>query len=68
MDGSRILHEVLNEETEGNFIIPNCRNIPMYNYNPNYDNVGEWKTYHSRSYYRNKKKVQYTKRQRKALV
>ena len=67
-DGSRILQEVLNDDTEEHFIVPNARNLPRYKYNPDHDNAGEWKTYHSKNYYRMKKKSQYTKRQRKAIV
>ena len=67
-EGSRILQEVLNETSDETYIVPNVRNIPRYNYNPDHDDSGVWKTYHSRSWYRNKKKNAISrKRQRKAV-
>lgn len=67
-DGSRILQEVLREESSETFIVPNIRHVPRYNYNPDHDDSGIWKTYHSRSWYRNKKKNGASKkRQRKAV-
>jgi hypothetical protein len=41
------------------FIIANPRHVPVFKYNPEVDNSGEWLVYHSKGYLRKKRKMRF---------
>jgi len=43
------------------FIIANPRHVPVYRYNEEIDNLGEWVVYHSKGYLRKKRKMRFKK-------
>jgi hypothetical protein len=49
------------------FIIANRRHVPVFKYDENVDNSGKWIIYHSRSYLRNKRKMQFKKNMEREL-
>jgi hypothetical protein len=49
------------------FIIANPRHIPVYKYNEEIDNLGEWVVYHSKGYLRKKRKMRFKKNMERQL-
>lgn len=44
---------------ENKIIIANPRHVPVYKYNEEIDNSGEWVIYHSNGYLRKKRKMRF---------
>ena len=52
---------------KNSFIIVNLRHVPVYKYNEEIDNSGDWIIYHSKGYLRKKRKMRFKKNMEREL-
>ena len=52
---------------QNSFIIVNLRHVPVYKYNEEIDNSGDWIIYHSKGYLRKKRKMRFKKNMEREL-